>query len=188
MDAQSSFSTVIQARDHTGQRLEMVSSVSRSGDCQGDFRRGTGYAHVVHVGQKAYLIGDAALWVDVAKDDGLPSTRLRGLSGQWVDGPMAALSTFDAESMCDLSALVTNNTQDYGGTKTAGARTSINGTAVAEVTQHSNGSDTTLFVATQGPAYVLKAVQTGADPTTVVFGDFGKPVHPKAPSDPLFTG
>lgn len=185
MAGQKSAALTIDFRDDQGRVGHAASSVASNGDCVGTLTVAGGRAQVVHVGQTPYLKGDAAFWAWAGELNGASQVS-RMFTNRWIKGAFAQLGAFSgAAVMCSLPDVVGNTTSDFGGPKSKGASSTVDGHQVVALTQTSDTATVTLYVALTGPAVVLKAVHKDATTTTTTFRNLGAPVHAVAPTGAL---
>jgi hypothetical protein len=72
------------------------------------------------------------------------------------------------------------------GKVTGATRTTLGGKSVYEIHGTFSGTKATVYVAAQGPRYVVRIVQpTGSDHGTIDFSNYGQPVTVPVPANPI---
>lgn len=178
-----------------GEHMAIEVSVTRQGNCSGRATVKGGTAHLIKADAKSfYMKGDEKFYRAIAKEDGTPKRQadamIEVLKGRWMKMPADAptkskkrrgkASGDDMGQFCVLSDLVAGMDDDKGDRTgmTKGADTAVAGVPAVTLTKKkTDGSAVTMYVAKQGPARLLKVVETGGDePGTVTFSDYDKPV------------
>lgn len=179
-----------------GEHMTIEVTVTRQGHCSGRATVKGGTAHVIKADLKSfYMKGDEKFYRAVAKEDGTPKRQadamIEVLKGRWMkmftDAPKKSKKRRGKASgdgmgeFCVLSELVAGMDDDKSDRTgmTKGADTVVAGVPAVTLRgkKKSDGSAVTMYVAKQGPAHLLKVVETGGDePGTVTFSDYDKPV------------
>ncbi|MEU6850412.1 hypothetical protein ABZ901_10865 [Actinacidiphila alni] len=183
MEQQTSASLTLDYRDGQGRPVRAESSVATNGDCVGTLTAGGGRAQVIHIGPAHYLKGDPAFWTWATRRPDAPTVP-RLWVGRWVQGWLAQLEAYGADTMCSLTDAVADLTADFGGKKRETGPRNHLGHPTVSVTQSNQTGSITLDITTTGPAVVLRGVQKSAGSTTVTttFTHLNVPVHAKAPA------
>lgn len=178
-----------------GEHVSLEVTVTRQGNCSGKASVKGGTANILKADAKSYFMkGDEKFYRAMAKEDGTPKREadamIEVLKGRWMKMPADAPSkskkrhgkgsSDDMGQFCVLSELVSGMDDDKADRTglTKGADTVVAGTPAVTLTKKkSDGSAITMYVAKQGPAHLLKVVETGGDePGTVTLSDYDKPV------------
>ncbi len=166
-----------------GNEIELDFSVDEQDRCTGTMSGKGAKADVLQVGQKAYVRGDKKFWENTLQ--GKPGTEgaVEKLQGKWVKSEPGKSGT---EGMCDKQALLASLDSDKSERKgmKKGETTEIDGrSALALEKKQPGGEKITMYVATEGEPYILKAVTEGGEtPSEVVLSDFDKKVEVQEPA------
>jgi hypothetical protein len=135
---------------------------------------------IIRVGKFAYFKGDAKFWGNFTKSKDLASL----FAGKWIKVSATSGDFASLTQLTDIKAF-TNGILSGHGALTKGATTTIDGHKAVALVQKSSGD--TLYVATDGPAYLLgiKSGSKGGDKGQILFSDWNKPVSIKAPAKSL---
>ncbi|MDJ0380607.1 hypothetical protein [Streptomyces sp. G-G2] len=166
-----------------GKPIKMDMAISRSGDCRGTMTvDGEGSFELIRNSQYVFLKADAAFYRTQMKD--LPKEQadaaLAQLPGHWVKSKANAQDSKDLAQLCDLGELLKQFE------KSAGARKEgvvpLGGQQAAKLSTKTTDGTEDLYVATTGKPYLLKAVETGKEPSEVSFSGFDQPVRAESPT------
>ncbi|AVZ77656.1 hypothetical protein SLUN_26270 [Streptomyces lunaelactis] len=167
--------------DSDGEQLTVDLAVDAKGSCTGRLGMQGGSAELRQVGKVMYLKGDDKFW-EASLGAGSDSvTDL--LKGRWIKVPPG--SSDDMDDLCDLRAMIAemdkNKAERQGMTK--GPDAEVGGKPAATLVKKQPGGATiTMYVAEEGPPYLLKVVKAGGDsPGTMVFTEHNRPVKAVAP-------
>ncbi|MEU3879328.1 hypothetical protein [Streptomyces californicus] len=171
------------AKQPDGNEIGLDFHVDDQDHCTGTMTGQGAKADVVQVGQKAYVRGDEKFWQNTLK--GKPGTEkvVEQVQGKWVASDPAQSGT---EGMCDKQAalaMLDSDKSERKGMK-KGDTTEVDGkpALVLEKNQKS-GEKITLYVATEGEPYILKAVSEGGEtPSETVLSDYNKKVDAQEPT------
>jgi hypothetical protein len=135
---------------------------------------------IIRVGKFAYFKGDLAFWSHFTKSKDLATLFV----GKWIKVSATSGDFASLTQLTDISAL-TNGIISGHGALTTGGTTTIEGHKAVGVVEKSSGD--TIYVATDGPAYILeiKSGGKGGDKGEILFSDWNKPVAIKAPAKSL---
>ncbi|MER7348220.1 hypothetical protein ABT390_22780 [Streptomyces aurantiacus] len=174
-------------RQQGGQSMKVDFHVDRNNACTGTMTSQGVKADVLRAGTDLYVKGNEDYWRKTFKaqgQSGPKADKLIGkLKGRWVKVPTADKSM---QGVCDkdrfLAAMDRDKSEREGMTK--GATTEIEGReALALKKRQTGGEEVTMYVATQGKPYILKAESTGGGkPSSTVFSDYGKKVDARKPA------
>jgi hypothetical protein len=162
-----------------GQKIRMKAAMTNEGKCVSHIVLGGGDLQLIGVGGDTYAKGDTAFWNAQAGSSGPAVDAL--LKGRWMKMPAGSGQDDDFKSFCDLETFMEGFTETDDSTLTKGAPVSVDGVPTIPVSGPDDGGTTTVYVASQGEPYVLKAVHTGTDPGSATFTDFDRPVDAVAP-------
>ncbi|MFJ3925475.1 hypothetical protein [Streptomyces sp. NPDC090022] len=166
-----------------GKPIQMDMAVSKGGDCRGTMTLpGEGAFELIRTGELVFIKGDETFYRTQVKD--LPKDQadevLRQLAGKWVKSRATAQDSKDLSELCDLDQLLTMFEKSKGTVK--GGTADVGGKEAVKLTTMTQDGIETLYVATQGEPYLLKAVLTGKDPADVTFSKFNEPVQATPPA------
>ncbi|MEW1614994.1 MULTISPECIES: hypothetical protein [unclassified Streptomyces] len=171
------------ARQPGGNEIGIDFHVDEQDRCTGTMTGEGAQADVLQVGQQVYVRGDEKFWRNTLL--GKPGTDavVGKLQGKWVKSEPGKSGT---EGMCDKQALLASLDSDKSERKgmKKGGTTEIDGrSALALEKKQPGGEKITMYVATEGEPYILKAVTVGGDaPGEVVLSDFDKKVDVQEPA------
>ncbi|MFE2765139.1 hypothetical protein ACFXGD_02670 [Streptomyces albidoflavus] len=169
--------------EQQGQEMKLDFSVDNKDNCTGTLSGPEAEADVVQAGQAVYLRADKAFWENVLKAQGAASDgAVDKLAGKWVKSDADEAGT---EGMCDKQAVVAaldSDKSERQGMK-KGKETEVNGeSALTLIKKAGNGEEFTLYVATEGEPYILKAVNKGGEnPGETTLTDYNKKVDTEEP-------
>ncbi|MBT2896915.1 hypothetical protein [Streptomyces sp. McG3] len=172
------------ARQKGGNEIGLDFHVDDQDRCKGTMTGRGAKADVLQVGQQVYVRGDKKFWQNSLQ--GRPGTdgAIEQLQGKWVKSEQGQSGT---EGMCDKQAFLASLDSDKSERKglKKGDTTEIDGKSVLALEKkQSDGEKITMYVATEGEPYILKAVTEGGDaPGEVVLSDYDKKVEAQAPAD-----
>lgn len=143
---------------------------TKTGPSRGDITLKDGRLQVYVFGSTAYLKANNAFWKSAA---GAQAARV--LSGKYLKTPATSQEFKEFTSLIRTTSLFEQMLEATGGTLTKGEETQIRGVSAVGLT---DGSGQTLYVATQGPSYVL---QVKDDKHVLDFLDYNKPITVQRP-------
>ncbi|MGP9018727.1 hypothetical protein ACT1U9_09970 [Streptomyces sp. BR1] len=178
-----------------GERMRIDLTLNRQGDCTGKIAMKGGTAELLKSDAKSvYMKGDENFYRAIAKQDHTPARQADAmveiLKGRWMKLPADAVKSKGTgrstspdgglAKMCEVTGLV-QSMDDNPGERTGmtkGADTVVGGVPAVTLTKtKTDGRTLTMYVAKQGPAYLLKVDdRSGKDPGTITFADYDKPV------------
>lgn len=174
-------------RQQGGQSMKVDFHVDRNNACTGTVTSKGVKADVLRADQDLYVKGDKDYWRNTFKaqgQTGAAADKLIGkLQDRWVKVPTTDKSM---RGVCDkdqfLAAMDRDKSERKGMTK--GTTTEVDGREALQLKKRgTGGEEVTMYVATQGKPYILKAESTGGDnPSSTVFSDYGKKVDAREPS------
>ena len=161
----------------SGQAITLDLSLDTDGNCTGEVGVGGGKAQVVSVDGDSWFKADEAFYQENAGDQADAVLELVG--DKWVADPQGQFASF-----CDLDELLkqigdTGNLKDV---KTDGTE-DVDGDEAVKIVGSEDGNDTTAFVATDEPHYILKIEVSGDDEGVATLSDFDEAVEPEKPAD-----
>ncbi|WP_055569687.1 hypothetical protein [Streptomyces atriruber] len=165
-----------------GKPVSLDIAVDQEKNCEGSIGTGGSKAEVRHTDGTLYMRGNEQYWKTALKNQPGSEKVLSEVADKWVKMPADDAST---AGMCDKQGLVASmdeNKSERKGMK-KGETTSVDGKDAIALTKKGSGGETnTMYVATEGKPYILRVTTKGGDaPNDATFGDYGKPVSPKAP-------
>lgn len=171
------------AGQQQGQQMKLDFSVDNKDNCTGTLAGPEAEADVLQVGDAVYLRGEKEFWENILKAQGAASDKaVDKLAGKWVKSDPDEAGT---EGMCDKQAVVAaldSDKSEREGMK-KGEETDVNGESALTLTKKAdNGEEFTLYVATEGEPYILKAVSKGGkNPSETTLTDYNKKVDAEEP-------
>ncbi|MEV1044181.1 hypothetical protein [Streptomyces sp. NPDC049916] len=170
-------------RQPDGNELGLDFQVDEKDRCKGEMSGKGAKADVLQVGQSVYVRGDEKFWQNSLQ--GKPGTDgvVKQLQDKWVKSEPGQAGT---EGMCDKQALLASLDGDKSereGLK-KGDTTEIDGrSALALEKEKAGGEKITMYVATEGKPYILKAVTKGGKaPGEITLSDFDKEFDVQEPA------
>ncbi|GGV23668.1 lipoprotein [Streptomyces longisporoflavus] len=167
----------------SGSPMTVDLSVDKSKNCDGSIEAEGASADVRNTKGTFYLRGDEKYWTTALKGQPGSDKIVPKVADKWVKAPADDATT---KNMCDKQTLMAELDKDKSERKgmKKGSTTSVDGTEAIQLTKKTSGGETvTLYVATEGKPYILRAKSTGGkDPNTTTFSDYGKAVSPQEPA------
>lgn len=165
-----------------GKPVSVDIAVDQEKNCEGTIGTEGSKAEVRHTNATLYMRGNEEYWKTALKGRSGSDKVLSKVVDKWVKMPADDAST---SGLCDKQGLVASmdeNKSERKGMK-KGDTTSVDGKDAIALTKKGSGGETnTMYVATEGKPYILRVTTKGGDtPNDATFGDYGKPVSPKAP-------
>ncbi|MFD7028101.1 hypothetical protein ACFWAR_08730 [Streptomyces sp. NPDC059917] len=166
-----------------GKPMKIDMAISKSGDCKGSMAvEGEGSFELIRNSQFVFLKADAAFYRTQLKD--LPKEQadaaLAQLAGHWVKTKASSPDSKELSALCDLDDLLKEFDKSSGAKKDGVVQ--VNGEYAQKVTTRTTDGTEDLYVATKGEPFLLKAVETGKDPSDVSFSGFNLPVDAASPT------
>jgi hypothetical protein len=160
-----------------GSTITMDLTLDTEGNCQGTVGIGTGSAEVLSADGSAWFKADEAFWREQAGDQA--DTVLSLVGDKWVVDTSSQFSSF-----CDLDGLLEDigDPEDVEDAKTDGTE-DVDGAEAVKIVGTEDSSETTVFVATDEPHYILKVEVTGDEEGEAAFSDFDEDVEVEAPAE-----
>jgi hypothetical protein len=171
-------------RQQGGNEIGLDFHVDDQDRCKGTMTGQDAKADVLQIGQDVYVRGDEKFWQNTLK--GSPGTdgAVEKLRGKWVKSEPGQSGT---EGMCDKQAFLATLDSDKSERKgmKKGEAAEVDGQpALALEKKQPGGEKITMYVATEGEPYILKAVTEGGEaPGEVVLSDYNKKVDAQKPAD-----
>ncbi|AVH58266.1 MULTISPECIES: hypothetical protein [Streptomyces] len=171
--------------EEAGGIISVDLALNKKGECAGTMSMsGEGKADLIKTGDTMYLKYDEAFLraqgkgEDPAEIDGVVEL----LADKWTKMSATGADAKDIASFCDLDTVL-GGADDVNSDATRGKTTTVDGTP-AIILHEKEGKDRyTLYVATEGKPYLLRVDSTAAaDPDTITFSEYDKPVPAKAPT------
>ncbi|MFF3639822.1 hypothetical protein [Streptomyces sp. NPDC002564] len=178
----------IEADDPTSMDL----TLDRDGNCVGSMKMAGGASlELVKRGDKVWMKPDEQFWTtQIPGGEGEAAAEI--FKNRWVHGTTGDAMLKDIAGVCDLGEIQrdiaddaddSDDSDDDGKTLKKGEPTTQDGMPVIPLTGTDDGKETTLYVATEGKPYLVKAVEKGdGDDTTTTFSAYDEPVPTKTPS------
>ncbi|RII21079.1 hypothetical protein DSC45_01565 [Streptomyces sp. YIM 130001] len=176
------------ADDRSPRAMDLT--LDRDGNCAGSAEMGgdAGSFEIVKQGEKVWLKPDAPFWKAQTKGaDGSAAAEL--FKNRWISGTTEDPVLEGLSDVCDLGELqdraVTGDSDASGGAKdlAKGDVGTVDGEKAIPLTSTEHGRDKTLYVATEGKPYPLKATEQGdGTDRTITFTGYDEPVPTKTPA------
>lgn len=166
-----------------GQEITIDMQTNSDGDCTGSIKVGDGTAEIVGVGGTAWFRPDEAFWRANAGDT---ADQIMALVGdKWVVVPPGE-DGFG--QFCDLDQLLDQlletSEEDKAATYETGGTSKIDGDEVVAVDRKDEEGESTGYVLTDDPHYLVKIEKTdGGDTGSVTFSEFDEDFEAEAPAD-----
>ncbi|MGV9527967.1 hypothetical protein ACWDRM_12065 [Streptomyces cellulosae] len=168
--------------EESGGALRLDLALDKKGDCAGTLGMGDeGEVELVKTGDTLYAKYDEAFLR--AQSEGEPQADVDAvvdmMAGTWTKMSATGADAEDIAAFCDLDEVL-GDAKDGSSDATRGKATTLDGTPALTLTERDGEDRYTYYVATEG--YLLRLESTSAaDPGTVTFTDFGKPVPAEKP-------
>ncbi|MEU9354720.1 hypothetical protein AB0D65_27990 [Streptomyces griseoloalbus] len=172
--------------EETGGTIHLDMALDKRGDCAGTMGLGKqGEAELIKTGDTLYMKYDEAFLR--AQSEGEPKADVDStvalLAGKWTKTSAKGADAEDIAGFCDLD-LVLSGAQGGDSDATRAKTTTVDGTPALTLEARDGKDRFTLYVATEGEPYVLRIDSTStADPGSVTFSDYDKPVPVNEPTD-----
>ncbi|MER5732460.1 hypothetical protein ABT084_29695 [Streptomyces sp. NPDC002138] len=166
-----------------GKPIKMDMAISKSGDCKGSMAvEGEGSFELIRNAQFVFMKADAAFYRTQLKDSPKDEAdaALKQLPGHWVKTKASAPDSKELSALCDLDELLKEFDKSQGARKDGVVQ--VNGQDAQKVTTKTTDGTEDLYIATKGEPYLLKAVETGKEPSDVSFSGFNVPVQADSPT------
>ncbi|MFI8926430.1 hypothetical protein ACIG3E_01930 [Streptomyces sp. NPDC053474] len=162
-------------------------TLDRAGNCTGKltFAAGGGSADLVKRGDKVWMRPDSAFWRhQVPGGDGAAAAEL--FKNRYIHGSTSDPLLKGLAEVCDLKKLqksVDEDSDDDTDKLKKGDVTTVDGTKVVPLTSTEDGKKKTLYVASEGKPYLIRATEKGdGEDKTTTLRDYGEPVPTETPS------
>lgn len=155
-----------------GSTITMDLSSSTTGNCEGDISIDGGALEVLQVDGDGWFKADEAFWQQQAPDQAAQIVAAAG--DKWVVDTGSQFTSF-----CDLEGLLEEITtpDDSDEFKKDGTE-DVDGEDAVKIT----GKDSTAFIATDEPHYILKLEGSGAEEGAITFSAFDEEIDVEAPA------
>ncbi|MFD8256219.1 hypothetical protein [Streptomyces werraensis] len=167
-----------------GGTLRLDLALDKKGDCAGTLGMGDeGEVELIKTGDTLYAKYDEAFLR--AQSEGEPQADVDAvvemMAGTWTKMSATGADAEDVAGFCDLDEVL-GGAKDGSSDATRGKTTTLGGTPALTLTEQDGEDRYTFYVATEGEPYLLRLESTSAaDPGSVTFTDFGKPVPAEKP-------
>ncbi|MEU3604489.1 hypothetical protein AB0E83_03310 [Streptomyces sp. NPDC035033] len=163
-------------------------SLDDRGNCTATMTYGTaGTAELIRIGGKdVYLRRDEKL-LRVQERHRSPEdleALLDALGGRWTKPPVDGPDAPDELRLCAGKGIPAGLENGWDDDSAEGEATTVGGRKALKLAKPvgGDGGTTTVYIAAEGPPYLLKIVATGGEePGTTTFSHYGRPVEAKAP-------
>ncbi|MFD7561126.1 MULTISPECIES: hypothetical protein [unclassified Streptomyces] len=165
-----------------GKKMQLNMAVSKGGDCKGTISSQDGSFELIRNAQSVFIKADEPFYRAQMKD--LPKEQadaaVKTLAGHWLKSKATDEDSKELSALCDLNQLLKEFDKSEGAEK--GKVTTEGGQEALTLTTKTTDGTETLLVATKGEPYLLKASNTGKEPSDVSFSAFNEPVKADAPT------
>ncbi|MEU7579531.1 hypothetical protein AB0B50_18210 [Streptomyces sp. NPDC041068] len=164
----------------------MELTLDRDENCTGTMRMANGATlELVKRGDKVWMKPDETFWkTQIPGGEGEAAAEL--FKNRYIHGSTSDAMLKEVAEVCDLGKIqkdIEDDSDDDTKSLEKGGAAKVDGTSAITLTGTDDGKETTLYVATEGKPYLLKAVEKGdGDDTTTTFSDYDEPVPSKTPS------
>ncbi|MFF9333654.1 hypothetical protein [Streptomyces albogriseolus] len=165
--------------EESGGTLRLDLALDKKGDCAGTLGLGDeGEVELIKTGGTLYAKYDEAFLR--AQSEGEPQADVDAvvemMAGTWTKMAATGADAEDIAGFCDLDEVL-GDAGNGSSDATRGKATTLDGTPALTLTEQDGKDRYTFYVATEGEPYLLRLESTSAaDPGTITFTDFGKPV------------
>ncbi|MEU1016182.1 hypothetical protein [Streptomyces sp. NPDC005898] len=170
-------------RQAGGKSVSVDLAVDQEKNCEGTIDAEGAKAELRHTNAALYVRGNEQYWKNALRNQAGSDKVLDKVVDKWVKTPADDAAT---SGLCDKQGLIASMDEDKSSRKgmKKGDTTSIDGKEAIALTKKASGGEThTMYVATEGKPYILRATVKGGDkPNEATFTDYNKPVSPKAPA------
>jgi hypothetical protein len=167
-----------------GGTVQMDIAMNKKGDCAGTLSmNGEGKTELIKVGDTIYMKYDEAFLRAQSKGSSKEETDMvvDMLADKWTKTSATAEDSKDIASFCDLDTMLADF-KDVNSDATRGKAAKVDGTPAIVLNEKDGKDRYTLYVATEGKPYLLRAVSKSADePSDLTLTDYNKPVPAEAP-------
>ncbi|MGA4965333.1 hypothetical protein [Streptomyces pseudogriseolus] len=170
--------------EESGGTLHVDMALDKKGDCAGTLGIGDqGEVELIKTGDTLYAKYDEAFLR--AQSEGEPQADVDAvvemMAGTWTKMAATGADAEDITGFCDLDEVL-GDAGNGSSNATRGKATTLDGTPALTLTERDGADRYTFYVATTGEPYLLRLESTSAaDPGSITFTDFGKPVPAKRP-------
>ncbi|MFF7636247.1 hypothetical protein ACFZB9_24325 [Kitasatospora sp. NPDC008050] len=170
-----------------GQKVTLDLTVDNAKNCTGTIAPdGQGSVKVIHNSAGTWIQPDAAYWTTMAATqgdtkDGSAAAEL--FKGRYLTNSQGDPSLKGLSDMCDMIKSITGgDLGDSSGMAKAGTAT-VDGVPTQVITTPDDSGTITVYVASQGPAYLVRMQSNGSEPGQFDLSDFNKPLDIQSPPD-----
>jgi hypothetical protein len=166
----------------SGSSATLNISLSSAGDGQGSITLSGQPVKLTKVGDTLYVSSTKAFWTSSVNADFATQVGTGWGSTPTTDPNFGSFATlFDSQTIVNGFLSPTNNSFTKGKTST------VNGKPVIALGSKDKKDKTggTIYVATTGQPYIVKATSSGSDGGSLNFGNYNKAVTPTAPANPI---
>lgn len=162
-------------------------TLDQDDNCVGSLRMADdgGRMELIKRGERVWMKPDLAFWKSQLPD-GQAEAVAEVIGDRYLYGTTDDALLKDMAGVCDLNTIqdeVKDKTDDHTALR-KGEVTKVDGTSAIPVSGRVDGKNTTLYVATEGTPYLVRATEKGGGTdSTLTLGDYDKPVPSKTPSD-----
>ncbi|MFG2650052.1 hypothetical protein [Streptomyces sp. NPDC048436] len=169
-----------------GDPARMNLALDQDGNCAGTLHlaKGGGGLELIKRGEKIWMKPDLAFW-KAQLPDGRGEAAADIIGDRYLYGTTDDPMLQDIAETCDLDTVQKEIKDESGGTTDLrkGDTTKVEGTDVIPVTGMDDGKKSTLYVATKGTPYLVRATAVGGGTdSSLTLTDYDKPVPSKTPS------
>ncbi|MFI6421322.1 hypothetical protein ACIBG6_28425 [Streptomyces sp. NPDC050842] len=104
------------------------------------------------------------------------------LTGRWTKSPADGPDAPEELALCSRVGFDAGLENGWDDDSAKGDPTTVDGRKARKLVKAGGESETAVYIAAEGPPYILKIVTRGGDvPGTTTYSDYGRPVEAKAP-------
>lgn len=169
-----------------GEKISLKVTADRQGNCTGTVGvPAMGQVELLRTGKQTYIKPDATFWKAIAGKEGNPKAGAvvaELFKGRYLTGGQDNADFREMAQMCDMvDGIAKDDSPDNKVAKgTAGTTNGVKTFSLAA--SDTDGSVSTLYIATEGKPYLIKMEQTtGSEPGQMNLSGFNKPVTVQAP-------
>ncbi|MPY54564.1 hypothetical protein [Streptomyces acidicola] len=172
--------------DQSDGTIQMDIALSKKGECAGTMSLDSeGKLELIKTGDTLYMKYDE----DFLRAQGTEETDSEAevdavvdmLAGKWTKMSTTGSDADDLTDLCDLDSAL-SEFENIDSNAERGETTTVDGTPAIVLNEREGKDRSTVYVATEGKPYLLRAVSKSAkDPGDITLSDYNKPVPAEAP-------
>jgi hypothetical protein len=168
----------------SGGTIGLDMALNKQNECAGTLSMDGGKADLIKTGDTIYLRYDEAFLraQGEGQDEAETDAVVDLLAGKWAKTSATGDDAAEMTAFCDLNTLL-GGAEDVHSAAERGETTTVDGTPAITLTEKNGADRYTLYVATEDEPYLLRVDSTStADPSTLAFRDYEKPVPAREPA------